>query len=104
MGSKTHTYEAYQRTVNGTTEYLQNFSITYDELNRVSQVTDPRATIRYEYDAVGNRRHVWSYNNNGPDGNISTGARATSANNTSIYDAGSCVFFFLLGRKIKHDN
>ena len=100
------TYEAYQRTVNGTTEYLQNSSITYDELNRVSQVTDPRATIRYEYDAVGNRRHVWSYYNNGLDGNVSTqdywysfdsmnrftvtmgqlstGARATSANDTSV--------------------
>jgi YD repeat-containing protein len=104
--SSNRTYEAYQRTVNGATEYLQNSSITYDELNRVSQITDPRATIRYEYDAVGNRRHVWSYYNNGLDGNISTqdywysfdsmnrftvtmgqlstGARATSANDTSV--------------------
>jgi hypothetical protein len=45
------------------------------------------------------RRHVWSYNNNGLDGNISTGARATSANNTSIYDADSCVFFFCVAEK-----
>lgn len=64
-------YEAYQRTVNGVTEYLQNATIAYDELNRIKEVVDPRATIRYEYDAEGNRRHVWSYYHNGVDGNVS---------------------------------
>jgi large repetitive protein len=39
----------------------------------VKRITDNAFNTRtdYEYDAVGNRRHVWSYNN-GLDGNIST--------------------------------
>ncbi|MBI2308425.1 MAG: LysM peptidoglycan-binding domain-containing protein [Rhodocyclales bacterium] len=104
------TYEAYQRTVSGpngaVTEYLQNATVAYDELNRVKEVIDPRATIRYEYDANGNRRHVWSYYHNGVDGNVnlqdywylydamnrftvsmgqlSTGARGTGAADGSV--------------------
>lgn len=33
---------------------------TYDELNRISSIVDTRATISYEYDAVGNKRHMLS--------------------------------------------
>ena len=38
--------------------YTQWSSAKYDELNRVKEVTDPRYTVTYEYDAAGNRRHV----------------------------------------------
>jgi len=33
---------------------------TYDALNRLTKVTDPRYTIDYEYDAMGNRIHMKS--------------------------------------------
>lgn len=37
----------------------QNSTITYDELNRIVRVSDPLLyDIRYEFDAVGNRRMV----------------------------------------------
>ncbi len=39
--------------------YCQNSVVVYDELNRIERVDDPeRYTIRYEYDAVGNRRMI----------------------------------------------
>jgi YD repeat-containing protein len=45
-------------------EYNQNALIQYDGLNRVTNITDVRSHIRYEYDANGNRRRVLaSYNN-----------------------------------------
>jgi len=52
-------YEAYgglardDLSMNG---YYQNAAITYDELNRMARVKDNSIDLRYEYDAVGNRR------------------------------------------------
>jgi YD repeat-containing protein len=66
------TYEAYSRLVNGSRVYEQSAAIAYDELNRVKEIKDVRATIRYEYDAVGNRRRVWSNYQDGVYGNNST--------------------------------
>lgn len=66
------TYEAYSRTVGGVTENLQNASVTYDALNRVQEIKDLRADIRYEYDANGNRRRVWSYYHDGIGGSMQT--------------------------------
>lgn len=43
----------------------RNAKITYDELNRVVKINDARATIQYEYDAVGNKRHMVSTYNVG---------------------------------------
>ncbi|MGC4061891.1 MAG: hypothetical protein QM749_13995 [Aquabacterium sp.] len=68
------TYEGYSRKVPGgsTREYFQNATITYDELNRVKEIVDPTSDIRYEYDANGNRRRVWSYYHDGIDGSPQT--------------------------------
>jgi YD repeat-containing protein len=42
---------------NGQWAFQQSVS-TYDELNRLVKVVDPRYTISYEYDAMGNRMHM----------------------------------------------
>ncbi|MCW7537066.1 polymorphic toxin type 43 domain-containing protein [Aquabacterium sp. A7-Y] len=50
---------------------LQNYQgakIEYDALNRIVKIDDPQATILYDYDAVGNRRHVNSYYHDGNHG------------------------------------
>jgi YD repeat-containing protein len=65
------TYEGYSRLVPGAAnrEYFQNANIAYDALNRITSIVDAAgAEIRYEYDANGNRRHVWSYYHDGIDG------------------------------------
>lgn len=36
----------------------QDAQVTYDELNRLSTVTDLRSTIQYSYDALGNRTRI----------------------------------------------
>lgn len=101
------TLEAYTRTVAGVKEYYQSAEMTYDALNRVTSILDPKAEIRYEYDENGNRRRVWSYYHDGVDGSpqyqeywytydkmnrftitmgqlSGTGARATTEGDTSI--------------------
>ncbi|MCW7538237.1 LysM peptidoglycan-binding domain-containing protein [Aquabacterium sp. A7-Y] len=68
------TLEAYvslkdpKNLLGGVRDHHQYARITYDELNRIQTVQDPRATIQYEYDAVGNRRRVYSYYHDGVDG------------------------------------
>ncbi|MFV1922206.1 MAG: LysM peptidoglycan-binding domain-containing protein [Methylotenera sp.] len=47
---------------------FQQATITYDALNRMTSVADPKASITYTYDAVGNRRSVRSEYRNGVDG------------------------------------
>ncbi len=64
-------FEGYKRTDIPDGVYT-NSSVVYDELNRVKTVTDPKYEIRYKYDAVGNRRNVYSYYNDGLDGNKQT--------------------------------
>ena len=44
----------------GFSEFYQQATITYDALNRMTKVEDPKAMIEYQYDAVGNRRSVKS--------------------------------------------
>jgi YD repeat-containing protein len=90
----------------GIKDYYQYADIEYDELNRLKRVRDPKADIRYEYDAAGNRRHVTSTYSDGVNGSIrtqdywyvydamnrftvtmgilSTGARGGSAADTSV--------------------
>ena len=65
------TFEGYsQLLADGVTrDYYQQSYVTYDELNRVTRIFDPRSDIRYEYDANGNRMHVWSYYQDGIGGN-----------------------------------
>ncbi|WKB55622.1 LysM peptidoglycan-binding domain-containing protein [Eleftheria terrae] len=68
------TLEAYvslkdpKNLLGGVRDHHQYARITYDEQNRIQTVQDPRATIQYEYDAVGNRRRVYSYYHDGVDG------------------------------------
>ncbi|EUJ10302.1 Rhs family protein [Methylophilaceae bacterium 11] len=52
----------------GYEDYFQQATITYDKLNRMTSVEDPRAVITYEYDAVGNRRMVRSEYKDGING------------------------------------
>jgi YD repeat-containing protein len=40
--------------------FYEQSTITYDALNRVTSIIDPKASINYEYDANGNRRHMQS--------------------------------------------
>ncbi|MBK4734904.1 phospholipase effector Tle1 domain-containing protein [Noviherbaspirillum pedocola] len=53
-------------------DFAQQASIRYDALNRVDTVTDPRYSIRYEYDAAGNRRHMLARYHDGIDGSLRT--------------------------------
>jgi len=52
--------------------YYQVAAVTYDELNRVKTFTDAKATISYQYDAVGNRRRVLSTYHDGINGDQQT--------------------------------
>lgn len=54
------------------TVYFQQSTATYDALNRITRVSDPRYTIQYYYDAVGNRRRVLSTYNDGLSGTLAT--------------------------------
>jgi YD repeat-containing protein len=51
-------YERYARADNSATFQLTRSS--FDGLNRLTRVDDPLYDVRYEYDAVGNRRRVFS--------------------------------------------
>ena len=53
-------------------DFAQQASIQYDELNRVRTITDPRYSISYEYDAVGNRRHMLASYHDGINGSVQT--------------------------------
>ncbi|MFT3857801.1 MAG: hypothetical protein QM742_10005 [Aquabacterium sp.] len=50
------TYEAYATRFNS--NIYQEATIEYDELNRIKRITDPAYSLEYQYDAVGNRRHL----------------------------------------------
>jgi YD repeat-containing protein len=64
------TFEGYSLQITGqATQYYQQSTVDYDELNRVTRIYDPFADIHYAYDANGNRMHVWSYYNDGVGGN-----------------------------------
>jgi YD repeat-containing protein len=65
------TFEGYKQ-IDIANAVYNNSTVTYDELNRVKTVVDPKYEIRYKYDAVGNRRNVFSYYNDGLDGNKQT--------------------------------
>jgi len=41
----------------GAKDYYQYANITYDALNRIKSIADPKANITYEYDAVGQPPH-----------------------------------------------
>ncbi|MDK2124358.1 polymorphic toxin-type HINT domain-containing protein [Parachitinimonas caeni] len=102
------TFEAYGKLSGDASnrQYFQVSRIRYDELNRVAEVTDPTANIRYEYDAASNVRHVWASYHDGKNGTLrvqdywyaydrmnrftvtmgelSTGARASRADDVSV--------------------
>jgi YD repeat-containing protein len=48
--------------------YFESSDVTYDALNRIVKVLDPKAEITYEYDANSNRRRVRSYYHDGISG------------------------------------
>ncbi|WP_322026153.1 LysM peptidoglycan-binding domain-containing protein [Burkholderia sp. BCC1977] len=60
------TFEGYTAT-DGRYVFQQS-QVTYDVLNRVIKIVDPRYTIEYEYDAVGNRVRMFSRYNDGITG------------------------------------
>ena len=55
-GDGNRTYESF-RSISGAYVFSQAY-VQYDALNRVTEVKDLQYTVRYEYDAVGNRRHM----------------------------------------------
>ncbi|MFT3858175.1 MAG: hypothetical protein QM742_11985 [Aquabacterium sp.] len=59
VGNKTYEGYATKSGVNWT--YYQQATISYDALNRITGVVDPQYRINYEYDEVGNRRHLTAY-------------------------------------------
>jgi len=91
---------------NGQWAFQQSVS-TYDELNRLVKVVDPRYTIDYEYDAMGNRIHMKSVYTDGMGtpgqvqdywyaydtmnrftttmGQLKDGRRGTAANDATAY-------------------
>jgi YD repeat-containing protein len=63
------TFEGYTSLdAHNTRTYHQYSEISYDELNRIKVMLDPKFQVRYEYDAVGNRRRVQSYYHDGING------------------------------------
>ena len=60
------TFEGYTGK-NGAWAFQQSVA-TYDQLNRLVHIQDPRYVINYEYDAQGNRIHMRSSYNDGLDG------------------------------------
>ncbi|WP_220272938.1 LysM peptidoglycan-binding domain-containing protein [Aquitalea aquatica] len=67
------TFEGYTTVSGGTARtYYEYAEVSYDELNRVKEIKDPTFTTQYEYDAVGNRRHVFAYYHDGINGTRKT--------------------------------
>lgn len=64
-------FEGYTSTpdAQGNRTFFQYSDITYDELNRTTSVQSADYRIDYEYDAVGNRRHMRSHYHDGLNGN-----------------------------------
>ena len=68
------TFEGYVRLNNplsaseGAKDYYQYAIITYDAMNRMKTILDPKASISYEYDAASNRRMVKSIYHDGVNG------------------------------------
>jgi YD repeat-containing protein len=63
------TFEGYTSLdAHNTRTYHQYSEVSYDELNRIKVMLDPKFQVRYEYDAVGNRRRVQSYYHDGING------------------------------------
>ncbi|MGY1490817.1 LysM peptidoglycan-binding domain-containing protein, partial [Methylobacillus pratensis] len=54
--------------LDGNRDYYQYAHISYDSHNRITNILDPKASISYEYDAVGNRRLVKSIYHDGVNG------------------------------------
>ena len=52
----------------GAKDYYQYANISYDAMNRIKTIVDPKASINYEYDAASNRRYVKSIYHDGING------------------------------------
>jgi hypothetical protein len=63
------TFEGYYQETDGAV-YYQWSKATYDQLNRVTQIDDAKYNLTYEYDANGNRRHVYARYHDGLQGNV----------------------------------
>jgi len=50
--------------------FYQWSNVVYDELNRVTQINDPKYNLRYEYDANGNRIHTYARYHDGLNANV----------------------------------
>ncbi len=65
-------YSSASANTGGLKTWYQQSAATYDALNRISSITDPRYTITYSYDAVGNRRRVLATYSDGLNGSLQT--------------------------------
>lgn len=64
-------FEGYAKlSTGGGQVYYQWAKASYDELNRVYAVDDPRFRVSYEYDANGNRRHIYARYHDGTNNGV----------------------------------
>src|SRR5262249_17609984 len=61
------TFEGYQ---SASGFYYEWSHAAYDELDRVKSISDPKYNVTYEYDANGNRRHIFAHYHDGLGGNV----------------------------------
>jgi YD repeat-containing protein len=62
------TFEGIAKDTGTGLQYYQWSHASYDALNRVTQIVDPKYSISYEYDENGNRRHIYAYYHDGLQG------------------------------------
>ena len=65
-------YSSASANTGGLKTWYQQSSATYDALNRLTRITDPRYTINYSYDAIGNKRRVLATYSDGLNGSLQT--------------------------------
>ncbi len=66
------TFEGYTQTTSTGLVYYQASRAQYDELDRVVSIHDPKYDVSYEYDANGNRRHVFARYQDGLNNDVQT--------------------------------
>ncbi len=66
------TFEGYAQAASGSQVYYEWSHVQYDELNRAVSIHDPKYDLNYEYDAAGNRRHIYARYHDGLNNDVQT--------------------------------
>jgi len=78
-------FEGYTEYTGSSQNYYQYSTVSYDALNRVTRIMDPKYDIEYQYDANGNKMHVKSTYHDIQGGYV-TGTPNTTAVQDLWYD------------------